>query len=120
MPRDNSFKDYIVEDVLGHIPGITSKAMFSGHGIYLDGVIVGLIIDGTFYLKADAEARERYEKEGCEPFAYEREPKGKARAKVVTMSYMSVPEETMEDREKMEERIYESFEISKKAKNRKT
>jgi hypothetical protein len=27
MSRDNSFKDYIVEDVLSHIPGITSRAI---------------------------------------------------------------------------------------------
>jgi DNA transformation protein len=119
MSRDNSFRDYIVEDILGHIAGITSKAMFSGHGIYLDGLIVGLIIDGTFYLKADAKTMIKYEQEGCEPFAYERGPTSKAtegRGKIITMSYMSVQEETMEDREKMEERIYESYEISKKSK----
>ena len=116
MSRDNSFRDYIVEDVLGHIAGITSKAMFSGHGIYLDGLIVGLIIDGTFYLKADAEMMAKYEQEGCEAFAYEREGNAKTKSKIITMSYMSVQEETMEDREKMEERIYESYEISKKSK----
>jgi DNA transformation protein len=111
MPRDNSFKDYIVEDVLGHIAGITSRAMFSGHGIYLDGIIVGLIIDGEFYLKTDKETMPKYKAEGEKVFEYER-PDGK----VVTMPYVCVSLETLEDREKIEERIYESFEISKKAK----
>ena len=56
MPRSESFKDYIVEDVLGHVEGITSRGMFSGYGIYLDGVIVGIIAEGEFYLKADRAA----------------------------------------------------------------
>lgn len=28
MSRDNSFKDYIVKDVFGHIEEITNRAMF--------------------------------------------------------------------------------------------
>ncbi len=116
-PNSNEgFTNYIVEDVLGHVERITSRGMFSGHGVYLDGVIVGLIIDGTFYLKADEEIMRKYEKEGCEPFRYEREAKGKIKSKTITMSYMSVPIETLEDREAIKERVYESFEISKNAK----
>jgi DNA transformation protein len=124
MPRSNSFKDYIVEDVLGHISGITSRAMFSGHGIYLDGVIVGLIIDGEFYLKADKTTK------GLgKLFEYERNPPSHKPArqlaggatdgrggKIVSLPYATVPIEILEDREKIEELIYKSFEISKKAK----
>ena len=103
MPRDNSFKDYIVEDVLGHIEGITSKGMFGGHGIYLDGKIVGLIIDGEFYLKTDKKTK------GLgKSFQYER------KGKIVALPYAIVPIEILEDREKIEELIYKSFEISKK------
>ena len=105
MKRDNSFVQYITEDILGHISGITSRAMFSGHGIYLDGKIVGLIIDGEFYLKIDKNMKGLGEK-----FKYERN------GKVVTLPYATVPIEILEDREKIEELIYESFEISKKSK----
>lgn len=59
MPQDSSFKDYIVEDVLGHIDGISSRAMFGGWGIYLDKVIVGIIAEGELYLKADKGLMER-------------------------------------------------------------
>jgi len=105
MTRDNSFVQYITEDILGHIEGITSRAMFSGHGIYLDGIIVGLIIDGEFYLKTDKNTK------GLgESFEYDRN------GKIVTLPYAVVPIEILEDREKIEERIYESFEISKKGK----
>ena len=34
MPKDQSFHDYVVNDVLVGISGITSRAMFGGWGIY--------------------------------------------------------------------------------------
>lgn len=111
MPRDNSFKDYIVEDVLGHILGISSRAMFGGHGIYLDGVIVGIIAEGELYLKADKELVAKYKKEGLHPFTYTGN-----KNKIYEMAYVNVPLETLEDREEIERRINESFEISKKSK----
>ena len=111
MPHDNSFRDYIVEDVLGHIPGITSRAMFGGWGIYLDKIVVGIIAEGELYLKADKELVSKYKKLDLYPFTYSGQ-----KGKKYEMSYMSVPIETLEDREKMEERVYESYEISKRAK----
>ncbi len=109
MPRDNSFRDYIVEDVLGHVEGITSRAVFSGWGIYLDGVIVGLIIDGTFCLKTNYDS-----KESGEFFKYDK------KGKTVKLPYITVPEETMEDREAIKERILESFEISQSSQKSKS
>jgi DNA transformation protein len=109
MSRDEGFAEYITEDILGHIPGITRKALFGGYGIYLDKKIVGIIIDGTFYIKVDRKLIENYKKEGNEPFCYER-PDGK----VVMMSYVSVPLEILEDREKISDRIYEAFDLHNK------
>jgi len=113
MPKDSSFVDYIVEDVLGHIDGVRSRAMFGGWGIYLDAVIVGIIAEGVLYLKADKEMVGRYTVEGCEIFKYE----GK-KGKVISISYMNVPIEVMEDRDRMEDRFYESYELSKKTKKK--
>ncbi|MFZ3015490.1 MAG: TfoX/Sxy family protein [Minisyncoccia bacterium] len=107
MARDEGFAEYITEDVLGHIDGISRKVLFSGYGIYLDGVIVGIIIDGTFYTKTNKELMEKYKKEGSEPFQYDR-PDGK----IVTMPYVSVLLDVLEDREKISDRIYESFNLS--------
>ena len=109
MSRDEGFVDYIIEDVLGEIQGISRKVLFSGYGIYLDKVIVGIVIDGIFYTKANKELMEKYNKEGAEPFQYER-PDGK----IVTMPYVSVLLDVLEDREKISNRIYESFDLSKK------
>jgi len=109
MARDEGFVEYITEDVLGHIDGISRKVLFSGYGIYLDKVIVGIVIDGTFYTKTNKELMEKYKEEGCEPFCYKR-PDGK----VVTMPYVSVPLDVLEDKEKMSDRIYESFHLTQK------
>jgi DNA transformation protein len=84
--------------------------MFSGYGIYLDGVIVGIIAEGEFYLKADRALAEKYKKEGLYPFTYTGH-KGRAHE----LLYMSVPEETMEDREAIRARVLESYAVSKRA-----
>ncbi len=52
MHAKNSFDDYVVHDVLGHIDGISARAMFGGHGIYKDGVIFAIIAyDELFFLR---------------------------------------------------------------------
>lgn len=110
MLKDISYKDYIVEDVLGHIEGISAKGMFGGWGIYLDRVIVGIIAEGEFYLKANKELVVKYKKEGLYPFTYT-----KGSGKKYEMAYVSVPIEVLEDKEAIKERIMESFDISVKS-----
>lgn len=107
--KDNSYTEYIVYDVLGHISGITTKKMFSGTGIFLDGVIVGFVTGGELYFKCDDFLKEKYLAEGCHPFTY-----SKKDGKKIEMCYMSVTEEMMEDREGMKERIWEARELSDK------
>ena len=102
--------EYIVYDVLGHVEGITVRGMFSGWGVYLHGAIVGLIAEGEFYLKADKELVVKLKKEGMYPFTYSGH-----KDKIYEMSYMSVPEDTLNDKDAIETRVFESYEISLKA-----
>ncbi len=111
MAKDTSYRDYILYDVLGHIDGITDRAMFGGWGIYKDGLIIGIIAEGELYLKADPESIKVLTEQGCYPFSYQ----GKD-GKQMSMAYMSVPEETLENQDIMEARIDESFAISARAK----
>ena len=69
-------------DMLSDLGDVRSRAMFGGHGIYHDGVMIGLIADGVFYLKVDDENRGTFEAEGCKPFTYRR----KGQTKYVAMS----------------------------------
>src|SRR5690242_2011139 len=45
--------------------------MFGGAGIYAEGVMFGLLVDGVIYLKTDADSLARFKREGCGPFTYE-------------------------------------------------
>ena len=108
MKKDESFKDYIVYDILSSFENITIKRMFSGWGIFWHGVIVGFVANGEFYTKGNKAIRLRLEQEGSHPFTYE-----KTTGKTYEMMYFSVPEEIFENPEKMRERLEEAFEISK-------
>lgn len=98
MKRNSEFHDYVVHDLLGRIPGISSRPMFSGYGIYQHGNIFAIIIADELYFKATAQTQDYFEKQGSHPFAYT-----KKNGKTYTMNYWLVPEEIMEDREKFEE-----------------
>ncbi len=94
--RDQSFHDYVVYDVLGGVPGITSKAMFGGWGVYKDGMIVAIIVESELYAKVNVTTKPEFERLGSHPFTYVKKD-----GKQVTMSYWLVPEELLENREKL-------------------
>jgi len=111
MPKDVSFHDYIVYDLIGDIPYITSRAMFGGWAIYKCGVIFGIIIDAQLYFKVDNSNRFEYERAESHPFVYT-----KGKGKPVTMSYWLVTEEIMDDKERLYDLIERSVAISQKKK----
>ena len=86
-----------MQDLFGDFPDVTSRAMFSGWGIYKRGKIFAIIADGELYFKVGDSNRAEYEKLGSRPFVYEN------KGKKVTMSYWLLPEEIMEDRDELPE-----------------
>jgi len=87
MSRD--YLDYLHDLFSGFAP-VTTRAMFGGHGVYRDGVIIGIVIDEAIYLKVDDATRAAFEAVGSQPFMYE------AKGKSVPMSYWSVPEDVLD------------------------
>ena len=109
----DDFKDYILGDVLGHIDSITAKRMFGGYGLYYQNNIFAFITSETdIYFKVDDTNRNYYESIKSHPFIYSgwKDPKRKP----ITMPYWHVPEELLEDREKIETLVYESASIQTK------
>ena len=84
-----------LRDLFEPLGPISARAMFGGHGVYFDGMIIGVIIDEVFYLKTDAETRGRFEAAGCRPCVYV------MRGKPLPMSYWSLPEEAMDSPQAM-------------------
>ena len=111
MAKDKSFHDYIVYDLLGDAPDITSRAMFGGWAIYKSGIIFGIIVAGELYFKVGDRNRSDFEKIESHPFVY-----AKKDGKPVTMSYWLVPEEIFENKEKLHELMEKSVIVSRKQK----
>ena len=85
---DIEFSDYIVE-IAQSVGPVYSKSMFGGHGIFLDGLMFGLIADKTLYLKADQESKNDFTKLGLEAFTYNKN------GKEMKLSYFQAPEEAL-------------------------
>ena len=83
-------------DQLHGLGTMTTRRMFSGAGLYCDGVIFALILRDTLYFKVDDGNRQAYEAEGLEPFTYE------ARGKTVRIgAYRQVPERLFDEPDEM-------------------
>jgi DNA transformation protein len=95
MGSNAEFLEFLRDQLrgLGHV---TTRRMFSGAGIYCDGVIFALMLRDELYFKVDDGNRRAYEAEGLEPFSYD------ARGKTVTMgAYWRVPERLFDDPDEM-------------------
>ena len=110
--QTNEYHEYVLNDVLGHIKCVTSKRMFGGYGYYLDGRIFAFIVEGELYFKADEETSKDFEELGSEQFIYD----GHKNKGPVAMPYWKVPEEIMNDREKIEDWAVRSSMLSEKKK----
>lgn len=86
----SEFVEYLKEAFREFGP-IQTRRMFGGHGVYYDGVMIGLVADDMLYLKADEESAVRFIEQGLSQFEY---PKGD---RMVGMSYYLAPEETLEN-----------------------
>ena len=113
MARDDSFHEYVMNEVFVGIDGISSRPMFGGFGIYRDGVFVALIGEGELYFKVGESNEADYEKMGGKPFVYTGH-----KGKDVTMSYWLLPEDIMENKDELEKWIEKSVEASNKSKKK--
>jgi len=111
--KDDSFHEFMVHDVLGGIPGITSRAMFSGWGIYKNGTIFAIIAEGELYFKVDATTQGEYETRGSHPFVYSVKDRGE-----VMLSYWALPEEVMENQEELAIWVDTAVGVSKRSKKK--
>lgn len=103
---DRSLVDYLTEDLLSGLSGLSAKQMFGGFGLYWQGVIVGIIYEGELYLKVDDKLKQQYQALDSHQFIYQ------SKDRRVAMPYMSVPADVLENREALIELLEESFVVS--------
>src|SRR5262245_15820644 len=94
MPVSDDYRDFVLEQ-LAPAGRVTSRAMFGGVGLYLDGLFFALIDDDTLFFKTDEATRSRYESAGSRPFCpYPDQPDQ-------SMGYWTVPAEVLEDSDEL-------------------
>ena len=71
---------------------VTVRRMFGGAGVFADGLMIALWVEGVVFLKADEHTIPDFEREGLRPFSYET----KAGTRTLT-SYWRMPERLYDD-----------------------
>jgi DNA transformation protein len=100
-----------LEASLTPLGAFRSRAMFGGHGLYLDDVMFGLIAYDTLYLKTDEKTRGDFEKAKSKPFAFESARKG-----LVTTSYWQCPDSALKDARKLRQWIGKAHQAAQRVK----
>jgi len=81
-----------LQDAFRRFGPIETRRMFSGAGVYHQGVMFGLVVDEVLYLKVDDANRAAFTERGLGPFAYTRLGR-----RVQIGSFHQAPEEVLED-----------------------
>lgn len=92
MAADREFVGFVIES-LQPLGPVAARRMFGGHGIFLDGLMFGLIADHQLYLKVDDGNRAAYEAQDLPPFTYI------GKGKPTQTSYREAPSEALDDPE---------------------
>src|SRR4029079_8833776 len=88
MAVGRRFQDFIL-DLLGPLDPV-ARRMFSGVGLFHGGVMFGLLVRDTMYLRVDDATRERFESAASRPFSSRR-----GEREVSLSAYYGVPEDLM-------------------------
>jgi DNA transformation protein len=111
MAVNADYRDFVLEQ-LRPAGRVTTRRMFGGIGLYLDGLFFALIDDDTLYFKTDDTNRPRYEAAESQPFCPYPERPDKA------MAYWQVPAEVLEDADELSVSAREAMAVALKAKSR--
>jgi len=98
MKKDNSYHDFVIYDLMNRLPEISSRPMMSGWCIYSNKVPFAAIIGNQLYLKTTGKFADKLAALGWTKFHYE-----KTSGKTVNMNYWQVPDELIDNQEKIEE-----------------
>lgn len=102
-----------VEELLSPLGAVSVCSMFGGSGVYLDGVMFGLIADEVLYFKADDTSKAAFADEGMEAFVYD------GKGKSMTMPYWQVPERLFDEPDELISSARIALEVARKSKKAK-
>ena len=95
MAGQSEFVETVL-DLLAPWGGVSARRMFGGYGLYRGGVIFGIIVRDTLYLKVDDRDRPEFVARGMAPFTY-----GRQRRTISMTGYYEAPPELFDDGDEM-------------------
>ena len=90
--KQDSLKDFVL-DQLRELPGLETRSLFGGFGLYAGAIFFGIIFQGRLYFRTDAVTRASYLERGMKPFR----PNVKQRLN----SYYEVPADIIENTDEL-------------------
>lgn len=100
--------DEAIRDLFSGLGRVTVRRMFGGKGVYFDGLVFALEVDGEILLKADAASAPDFAAAGCRQWVYE----GHIRKGPVAMPYWSIPDSAVDDPDEMAVWARKAYEAS--------
>lgn len=87
-----------IEDIFAPFGRVAVKRMFSGHGVYADGLFFAMVNKGEVYMKTDETCVEKFQAAGARPFTYTHGKRGE-----VATSLWTLPASALEDDDEFRE-----------------
>lgn len=110
MTANSEFLAFL-QDQLDRFGRVDVRRMFGGAGLFRDGVMFGIVVHDTLYLKTGDSSRAGYEAAGMAPFQYVR------KGTTVSLGYHEVPADVLEDGDALAEWAAVAHGVALSAKN---
>jgi DNA transformation protein len=104
-----------IRDLFSAFGPVTVRRMFSGAGIFSEGMMFGLIVRDVIYLKADETNLADFEREGSQPFTYT-SGKKTGRPSQHALPYWRLPERLYDDPDELAVWAARAFAIAERKK----
>jgi DNA transformation protein and related proteins len=106
--------DHLIELFAGFGP-VSVRRMFSGFGVYADGIMFALAARDVVYLKADDASSAAFAREGQGPFTYQAKGGNKGGKRVI-MSYWRLPDRLYDDPDELADWARIALAVARRAK----
>ena len=106
MRQDDTFVEFVCDQLEG-LDGVVHRSMFGGYGIYCGSMFFGIAYRGRLFFKTNEATREKYVGWGSEPF--------QPNAKQTLKSYYEVPEDAIDDVERLLALAEEALDVAMEA-----
>ncbi len=105
MATQNEFVNYLLEG-LQSLGLVTSKQMFGGYGLFMNGRMFALVTDETLYLKSGPEIDSLFDELNLPSFNYLRQ------GKQISLSYRLAPDSILDDPQELCEWVLRSYQVA--------